>query len=144
MTWEISSQWIGTAVWMNKHFTIWMTMRGRMGSHRIGLPWHGGWRQRLTYGVLGASWHFLSWNRKRKLYHNDNKLCMFPQRKTDSRTSWMYTEQINLTDTTVFVFSPGLSIDCVRFKGPLLKLLSLLWNKRRMSSCALINKVKVT
>lgn len=26
----------------------------------VGLPRHGGWRQRLTYGVLGASWHFLS------------------------------------------------------------------------------------
>lgn len=29
---------------------------------RVGLPRHGGWRQGLTYGVLGASWHFLSWS----------------------------------------------------------------------------------
>lgn len=28
----------------------------------VGLPRRRGWRQRLTYGVLGASWHFLSWS----------------------------------------------------------------------------------
>lgn len=28
----------------------------------VGLPRHGGWSQRLTDGVLGASRHFLSWS----------------------------------------------------------------------------------
>lgn len=41
-------------------------MRRGRGTHMEGLLQHGCWRQRLTYGVLGAPWHFLSWTRKWK------------------------------------------------------------------------------
>lgn len=48
-------------------------MRRGRGTHIEGLPHHGCWRQRLTYGVLGAPWHFLSWNRKWKWHHHINR-----------------------------------------------------------------------
>lgn len=48
-------------------------MRRGRGTHVEGLLQHGCWRQRLTYGVLGAPWHFLSWTRKWKRHHQNNR-----------------------------------------------------------------------
>lgn len=89
-------------------------LRGSEGTHVVGLPQYGGWRQRLTYGVLGASWHFLSWNRKKEI---------IAQEEEDEEDNFPQQRRIHLQ------LSPGLSIDCVRFRGPLLKLLSLLRNR---------------
>ena len=71
-------------------------MRGRTSStYMVGLPRYGGWRQRLTYGVLGASWHFLSWNRKRTLHHN-KRIFHRGKKRTVKRvnvTGWTPFEQ---------------------------------------------------
>lgn len=61
----------GTNEGTNKYLSRVMG-RGR-GTHMEALPQHGWWRQRLTDGVLGAPWHFLSWNRKWKQHHQDNR-----------------------------------------------------------------------
>lgn len=114
-------------------------------AHWEGLSGNGGRRQRVTRGVLGASWYFLSWNRKQETASQTaTKLSTLPEwdekKATSGRLYLFVLEQQKRQLSSVY--SPSLSTGSVWFGKPRLKFFSFLKNvkKRTIKTCGRYKK----